>query len=350
MVQKMVFPSVSGVMFTYNSVKGTKNEIVIESTFGLGEALVSGVVTPDSFIVNKADLKIIGQNISEKKQMIVSQMQGTIIQDVPKEKQNISTLSIDDIGKLSEIGLKIEDHYNAPQDIEWCISDGSLYILQSRPVTDIGRVVPQLSKNELRTLEGEWTKSPLDERVSEPLTPFTWSIAKKSIPSFFEALKAFGFRFPEEEKMVRLFFGRPYVSKTELEHVFGSMPGVVDDFLLGGQAQIDPKKMKFSFSMLPMAFRALILVNQVHKDWDRECSKILSAFETLKKFDIISAKDNELLDRINFILGLANSIAATHALSIIFCEALYQVLVMFVSRYVEEDPNILCPHLVSGLS
>jgi pyruvate,water dikinase len=349
-IQKMVFPSVSGVMFTYNSVKGTGDEVVIESTFGLGEGLVSGIVTPDSFIIRKNDFKIIDRNISEKKQMIVSERKGTIQKEVPEVKQNTPSLSVDNIRKLIKIGLRIEDHYNTPQDIEWCLSDGSTYILQSRPVTDMGRVVPQLKDEELSTLEGEWTKSPLDERVQEPLTPFTWSIARESIPSFFEALRAFGFRFPEEEKMVRLFFGRPYVSKTELEQVFGNMPGVVDDFLLGGQAQIDPKKVKFSFSMIPMGFRALIMVNQVHKDWDREYPRILSEFEILKKFDLKSATPPELLKKMDHILGLANSIAATHALSIIFCEALYQVLVMYVSRYTGEDPNILCPKLVAGLA
>jgi pyruvate,water dikinase len=348
-VQTMVFPSVSGVMFTFNSVEGSRNEIVIESTFGLGEALVSGSVTPDSFIVNKKDLKVLRKVISEKKNMVVPAKEGTAERTIPKEKQNAQTLSDKELTHLAEIGLKIEDHYKTPQDIEWCIGKKNIYILQSRPVTDIGRVVPQLPGHELEGLEGVWTKSPLDERVQEPLTPFTWSIAKESIPSFFTALSALGFHFPEEEDMVRLFYGRPYLSKTELEKVFSHLPGVVDDFLLGGQAQISKKNLRPSLSMLLMGFRALLLVNQVHKDWDREYPKILLEFEKLKESNLKSTTQRELLAKLDHTLAQANRIAATHAFSVLFCEALYQVLFMFVSRFVKGDANFLCPKLVSGL-
>jgi pyruvate,water dikinase len=281
--------------------------------------------------------------------MIISAGRGTIQKEVPKDKQNLSSLSRSDIHKLTEVGLTIEEHYNSPQDIEWCLKDGIIYILQSRPVTDTQRVIPKLSEDELGTLEGEWTKSPLDERVQEPLTPFTWSIARDSIPSFFEALKTFGIRFPEEKKMVRLFFGRPYVSKTQLEKIFSNMPGVVDDFLLGGQAQIERKNIKFGLYMFPTAFRALLMVNQVHNEWDREYPRILSRFEAVKKFDMKSADSKILLEKLDEILDCAKSISAIHALSIIFCEALYQVLSMFVTKYVPDDTNVLVPKLVAGL-
>ncbi|UCE74794.1 MAG: hypothetical protein JSV56_03585 [Methanomassiliicoccales archaeon] len=348
-VQRMLIPSVSGVMFTFNSMEGTGDEIVIESTFGLGEGLVAGIVTPDAFIINKENLKIVKKTISEKDFMIVPMQGGTEQVKVPGDKRRIPSISDDKALELARIGLKIEAHYKTPQDIEWCRYKDRLFILQSRPITGIGRTLPVLSKEELKDLEGEWTKSPLDERVQEPLTPFTWSIAKESIPSFFEALGAFGFRFPEEADMVRLFYGRPYVSKTELEKIFKDLPGVVDDFLMGGQAQLDRKKIKFSPSMLTKFFRALILVNQVHKDWDREYPRILAEFESLKRFQMKKATSEELLAQLDHILGLAHSIAATHALSIIFCEALYQILVMFVGRYVDDDADLLSPKLVSAL-
>ncbi|MEE9150355.1 MAG: PEP/pyruvate-binding domain-containing protein, partial [Thermoplasmata archaeon] len=175
-VQKMVSPSISGVMFTYNSMKGSNDEIVIESTFGLGEGLVAGIVTPDSFIINKQELKIKNKRIAEKEMMIIPSKDGTAQTKIPRERRSVSTLSDKKILELAKIGLEIEQHYKTPQDIEWCLSQDGFHILQSRPVTGIGRVFPKLSEKELEGLEGEWTKSPLDERVSEPLTPFTWSI------------------------------------------------------------------------------------------------------------------------------------------------------------------------------
>ncbi len=346
-VQKMIFPSVSGVMFTYNSIESTDREIVIESTYGLGEGLVSGIVTPDIFIIDKQNFEIRSKRISEKKMMIIPKQDGVIKTEVPENKQSAPTLTNEEILKLAEIGLRVERHYKAPQDIEWCNYQNRFYILQSRPVTDVGKVVPVLDKKEFEGIIGEWTKSPLDERVQEPLTPFTWSIAQESIPSFFTALEVFGFRVPEDVEMARLFYGRPYVNKTELEKMFSDLPGVVDDFIMGGQVQIDRKKI--SLSMLPVFFRALLLVNQVHKDWDSELPGILNDFEALKSFDMKDASSEELLSKLDQIIEIAQSIGATHALSIIFCEALYQILVIFAARYTGDDAYDLCPKLVSGL-
>ncbi|UCE38170.1 MAG: hypothetical protein JSW00_02735 [Thermoplasmata archaeon] len=346
-VQRMISPSVSGVMFTYNSLEEKDDEIVVESTFGLGEGLVSGLVTPDTYTIEKDGLKIKRRRISKKEVMVVPSKEGVTKAYVPKEKQEVPTLSDEKIKKLAKIGLVIEQHFKSPQDIEWGLSQDRFYILQSRPVTGLGKKVPALSQEELSGLKGEWTKSPLDERVQEPLTPFTWSIAEESIPSFFDALSAFGFRVPEDADLARLFFGRPYVNKTELEKIFSNLPGVVDDFIMGGQVQIDRKKIKLS--MLPVFFRAFLLVNQVHKNWDSELPEIQKKFDDLKTFQIEEASTDELLTQLDYIVGIAQSVGTTHALSIVFCEALYQVLAILVERYSQEDFHTLCPNLVSGL-
>jgi pyruvate,water dikinase len=346
-VQRMISPSVSGVMFTYNFKEGNANEIVIESTYGLGEALVSGIVTPDIFIVNKNDFMISDRRISQKDIMVVPSKDGVTDVKVPEDKRSAPTLDNEQIKRIAKLGKKIEKNFAKPQDIEWCIEQEKIYILQSRPQTATETKIPQLSKKELASLEGEWTKSPLDERVAEPLSPFTWSIAQESIPSFFDALAAFGFRVSEDADLARLFYGRPYVNKTELEKIFSDLPGVVDDFIMGGQVTMDRKKIRFS--MLPIFFRMILLVNQVHKDWDSALPVLQKKFDALRSFDIEKATGEELLDTLDEIVGIAQSVGTTHALSIVFCEALYQVLFMFVSRYTE-NPHDICPKLVAGLA
>jgi len=141
-VQKMVHAKAAGVMFTINPITGDPNQIVIEGNYGLGEAVVSGAVTPDEFIVDKRTMKIVGKRISTKKVMYTRDPNTgkTVHLDVPAEKQNLPCISDEEVLKLAELAKKIEEHYGKPQDIEWAIDSEldfpeNVFILQSRPET-----------------------------------------------------------------------------------------------------------------------------------------------------------------------------------------------------------------------
>ncbi|WP_077367054.1 phosphoenolpyruvate synthase [Anaerosalibacter sp. Marseille-P3206] len=158
-VQKMVNSEKSGVMFTANPVNNNKSEIIINASWGLGEAVVSGSVTPDEYIVNKDDKSIDDKYISEKKLMIVKKKDGVGTVDVDVEeylgyaKVNEQCLTDDEIIKLADYGLKIENLYGSHQDIEWGFDEDTkeLYILQSRPITTLKseeETKPVTEKNE----------------------------------------------------------------------------------------------------------------------------------------------------------------------------------------------------------
>ena len=141
-VQKMVHAKAAGVMFTISPVTGDPNQIVIEGNYGLGEAVVSGAVTPDEFIVDKRTMKIVEKRISTKKVMYTSDPNTgkTVHLDVPAEKQNLPCISDEEVLKLAELAKKIEEHYGKPQDIEWAIDSEldfpeNVFIVQSRPET-----------------------------------------------------------------------------------------------------------------------------------------------------------------------------------------------------------------------
>ncbi|MCK5412774.1 MAG: hypothetical protein KAI57_00170 [Candidatus Pacebacteria bacterium] len=136
-VQKMVESQVSGVCFTVHPVSKDENQLIIEAGFGLGEAIVSGLITPDSYIVNKKDLKILDKNISNQDEMIVRSKNGKGTDIISVKSTSSQKLSDDDIIKLSELCIKIEKHYKSPQDIEWAFKDSEFYILQSRPITTL---------------------------------------------------------------------------------------------------------------------------------------------------------------------------------------------------------------------
>ena len=137
-VQKMIQSDISGITFTVHPVTEDKSQMIIEAGFGLGEAIVSGQITPDSYVIDKGDLSIIDINISkQEKQINRKGTQGTCWKPVAKSDQEKQKLSGKQIVDLAKICLVIEKHYKKPQDIEWAIEKGKIYITQSRPITTL---------------------------------------------------------------------------------------------------------------------------------------------------------------------------------------------------------------------
>ncbi len=143
-VQAMVQAEASGVMFTVEPLTSDKAKILIEAIFGLGEAIVSGDVTPDQYLLSKEDLKILDKKVSRQEWQLVrnsklpaGQLEGTVKIAVPPAKQALQKLTDDEIVALAKLGKMIEDLYQLPQDIEWAKQGRQLFILQTRAVTTL---------------------------------------------------------------------------------------------------------------------------------------------------------------------------------------------------------------------
>ena len=141
-VQRMVQSEASGVMFTIEPVTSNSGKIVIEAIHGLGEAIVSGEVNPDMYIIDKERLTISSKKISRQDHKLIrnlkdSDQNANIWAPVPASEQARQKLADNDITKLAWIGKQIENHYQFPQDIEWAKEEGKIFILQTRPVTAI---------------------------------------------------------------------------------------------------------------------------------------------------------------------------------------------------------------------
>ncbi len=141
-VQKMVNSKSAGVMFTIHPVTGDRNKIVIEGNWGLGEAVVSGSVTPDEWIVDKNTLEVLEVRTAEKTVEYIRDPETgkTIHAEVPPERRSIPCLTEEEVKKLAELAVKIEKHYGTPQDIEWAIDRDlpfpeNVFIVQARPET-----------------------------------------------------------------------------------------------------------------------------------------------------------------------------------------------------------------------
>ncbi|MBF9253247.1 phosphoenolpyruvate synthase [Pontibacter sp. 172403-2] len=135
-IQKMIFPDAAGIMFTADPVTSNRKILSIDASFGLGEALVSGIVNADNYKVREGS--IIAKKISTKKlAVIASEKGGTKQKEIDPEQQNAQTLTDTEIIELERLGRKIEAYFGKPQDIEWCLSDGTFFIVQSRPMTTV---------------------------------------------------------------------------------------------------------------------------------------------------------------------------------------------------------------------
>lgn len=135
-VQKMVFPQAAGILFTADPVSGNRKMLSIDASFGLGEALVSGLVNADNYQVSNG--KFIHKKISAKKLAIYALKDGgTESHKLSAEVQNKQVLTDEQILQLEQLGRKIEVHFGQPQDIEWCLLNDTFYIVQSRPITTL---------------------------------------------------------------------------------------------------------------------------------------------------------------------------------------------------------------------
>jgi len=135
-VQRMIFPQASGILFTADPVTSNRKVLSIDAGFGLGEALVSGLVSADCYKVHKGE--IIDKRIATKKMAIYGRKEGgTETQSIHPDQQDTQTLNDHQILQLALIGRQIEAHFGSPQDIEWCLVDGTFYIVQSRPITTL---------------------------------------------------------------------------------------------------------------------------------------------------------------------------------------------------------------------
>ncbi|WP_342085027.1 phosphoenolpyruvate synthase [Dyadobacter sp. OTU695] len=136
LVQKMVFPEAAGILFTADPVSAHRKVSSIDAGFGLGEALVSGLVNADNYKVR--DGKVIEKNVPSKgKGIFAVQGGGTTEQGIDPELQGRQVVADADIVRLEQIGRKIEAHFGSPQDIEWCLAGNEFYIVQSRPITTL---------------------------------------------------------------------------------------------------------------------------------------------------------------------------------------------------------------------
>ncbi|MEV7569145.1 PEP/pyruvate-binding domain-containing protein [Streptomyces tanashiensis] len=176
-VQELVAADAAGVMFTVDPLGGRADRLVVNAAWGLGEAVVSGLVTPDTLVVDRATLAVVEERIAAKEVMTVPTVEGTAEQPVPANLREAAVLTTAEAGELARLGLAVEELYGEPRDVEWAREAGAFHILQARPITTVAAPRPEVWNDSTGT-DSLWTSANLGEAVPDVMTPATWSFVK----------------------------------------------------------------------------------------------------------------------------------------------------------------------------
>ena len=226
-LQEMIDPDISGVFFTCNPINGKNDQVFINSVYGVGEGLVSGLLDADTYAISKSDGTIIEKNIVEKTKKLIrdTNEQKCLEVSVSANEQNAESLNAKNLKAIYEVALKIENFYGRPQDVEWAIKDGELFILQSRPVTtgiENGRGILYL-----------WDNSNIVESYGGLTMPLTFGFAHhvyhQVYVQFCEILLVPQARIKEMDyflkNMLGLFYGRVYYNLLNWYKLTSILPG-----------------------------------------------------------------------------------------------------------------------------
>src|SRR5512132_1125123 len=171
-VQQLVDAEAAGVMFTANPSNGRRGEVVISGAWGLGESVVSGSVNTDNIVVRKPDGAVVSSETADKAVMTVPAEHRTQEQPVPEDRRREPVLNAAEAAELAAYGSRIENHYGAPQDIEWVRADGQFFIVQARPITALPEVEGPLPTDwTVSEPTAMYVRASIVEQLPDPLSP-----------------------------------------------------------------------------------------------------------------------------------------------------------------------------------
>jgi phosphohistidine swiveling domain-containing protein len=237
-VQLLLRPSTAGVCFTIDPVSGD-NRIVINANYGLGESVAGGYATPDTYVVDGDDFSPVSKLAGDKKTQIVAGELGVETTDVPADKQSAFCLSPAQVGEVAKLAAAVEARHGQPVDIEWAYEEGTLFLLQARPITSrsaasVGPPPDWKPANNTQIDERYplYSNGNISEVMPGCVSPLSWDHTGRLIEHAFRSqLGALGAIDPaaDEAEVLGFFFHRPYVNVSLLLEAAARTPGMTPD-------------------------------------------------------------------------------------------------------------------------
>ncbi len=165
-VERMIESEASGVMFTVDPVTNDRSKITIEAIYGLGEMIVQGQVTPDHYEVDKNTLTILAKKIAPQTAKFIKLGPENKVVKVTSHEQNVQKITDEEITQLAKLGQQLEEHYHFPQDAEWAVENGKIYLVQTRPVTTLQEKEKQQQAISLEALQLLLTGDPASPGIA----------------------------------------------------------------------------------------------------------------------------------------------------------------------------------------
>lgn len=351
-IQTMIPSDVSGIVFTANPINGNRSECVINASWGLGEAIVSGLVTPDTIIVRKDTGEIIARQIGTKERM-VRYAEGGNTSELETTAEQRQTLSLTDeqVKVLVALGCQVENHYSVPQDLEWGYAHAKYYVLQARPITTLARQTLTTAP------EDEYNRSMFAEIFPYPLSPVFLSVVCalfKSVLKF--TLTTWGFRPRQEINAVGAFYNQIYFNRRYIETALAPLPLKVRTHLV--EQMVNPfgqhegrVSAVFSLSYLRMILNTFRFMIHFPSQLPGLVADYQARVAQVAKLPLAPTSDTEMVNSIRKLaLNDACLIMEHDFLMIAVIGSAYQFLGTLLHRCFGDETDELVSRLTSGVT
>jgi phosphohistidine swiveling domain-containing protein len=352
-VQAMIPSEVSGVLFTVNPVTGKQDEAVINASWGLGEAIVSGQVSPDTIIARKGDGGIIERQTSVKELMIAyASGGGTEEQAVPAELRTRPALSDQQVAELTSLGSRIEAYYGTPQDIEWGYYNGSWYLLQSRPITTLAQ------QPAFQYPPGDFNRTMFIEIFPDPLSPVFLSVIEPLFKDMLDfTFRALGFELPKDIQAIGGFYNQPYFNREYIAAAFAPLTPAVREPLIAqivnpfGEEQDESAHFELTMPFLRMVYRMLRFMVGFPRQLPDMLATYRAEIKQADEYPYQVATEEEIGEQIYRLpFEYANKLLNNDFLMIAVIGRSYRLLGALLKRYYEADTDEVVAKLISGVT
>jgi len=354
-VQQMTPAQAAGVLFTANPTSGDRNQMAIEGSWGLGEAVVAGLVTPDYYLVDKETLAVLERKVAEKTIMIVPDPAGGTRQvEVPPEKRLQPVLDDDQVRELAALARQVEALHDAPQDIEWALSEGKFYLLQARPITTLE---PSLAEEPVPSIASS-TTAPVRDKLGYPIV---WSSTntREVVPGVIchlarpliltemnlglrDFLNRLGVRTDPDEGFLGFIYGRAYINMNYMLDTVGQLPGfsaegVEETTGHAGRGGLEDRPRPPLLTRLGTTLRALCAFPQVVKNLKHEVVEFIKPFEKrvkeVRELDLTRLTTSEIRELLHEFQSYGRTIGMMHTSVSVVGGSLYDTISKLLAQW-----------------